>query len=129
MRSKQKVIRLNESSLRKLVREMMNSSSPVMTKDQAYDRAEQFNLDYIAEIQHQGQDRRNRRAIFKKFSSRLKAEVEELLPMLGDGDGSVKVIPGYDGPFEIQIQYTQYGLPQRFSGDLVELIGRIDWPA
>ena len=129
MRSKQRVVRLNEAGLRRLVREMMNGMGAGMTRDEALDRAEQLNSEYVRALNSYGDGMVDQDAMMAEFGPQLKAEAEMLLPMLGDGNGTATVVHGYDDELELQVRYTQGGKPMRVSGDLETIIARIQWPA
>ena len=125
MKTTRKIVRLNEADLRGLVREMIGYGGG-QSKEKALARVEVFNLDYQDALRTYGGDP-DPEQLYGEFAPRLKAEVKKLLPMLGDGNGTVTVAQGYDDGLEIQVRYTQDGLPQRFSGSLENLVDRIDW--
>lgn len=121
------VKRLNETGLRRLVRGMLQEMvDPTVTRDQAYARADRFAADYrnaLAAVETEAE----LEAMQAEWSEILRAEAESLLPMLGDGGGTVTVVPTHDDELDLHVRYSWNGEPRKFSGDLEDLIGWISW--
>jgi hypothetical protein len=123
MRSKQRVVRLNEAGLRRLVREMVNGMGAGPNPRAAQELADDFLTQYLnARDSYGGLD-----SIPGGLYQELAREMESIArTALGPGNGTVKVrMSQYDDEMEIMVSdWNVNGQPQRpYAGDLEGLIG------
>ena len=123
MRSKQRVVRLNEAGLRRLVREMMNGMGAGPNPRTTQELADDFLTKYLnAADSYGGLDN-----IPDGLYQELVKEMEGIARRaLGPGNGTVEVrISQYEDEMEIVVRdWNVNGQPQRtYVGDLDGLIG------
>ena len=128
MRSKQRVVRLNEAGLRRLVREMMNDMGAGPNPSAAQEPqelADDFLTQYLSVSDSYGGLDNIPDGLYQELVKEMEAIARTAL---GPGNGTVKVrISQYEDEMEIVVRdWNVNGQPQRpYVGDLEGLIGII----
>ena len=125
MKSKQRVVRLSEAGLRRLVREMMNDMGAGPNPSAAQELADDFLTQYLSVSDSYGGLDNIPDGVYQELVKEMEGIARTAL---GPGNGTVKVrISQYEDEMEIVVRdWNVNGQPQRpYVGDLDGLIGII----